>query len=394
MRICIKNMALAVGFLGLAVACVEPSLAGPNSDEGHLYVDLEQSLAVGWDAEVLIMGPPTGEQHCDDVRGCYPDSEEIEMLDVTSTDPSVVAVEGFEADRYGESQAVRLDLQILEEGEASLEFQFTVDGRQPPADDESDGGESANQTSDTDQNGEEEDVDGDGDSGVWSDSFGVEARQVSSVQLSRTVGESDSSGPYSLCPETGPGTYLMNGLDDYDVELHLEKLDEQGNRLRGSGKLPFEIEPEGAVELEISDEVGHPVIMKPNQFGTVTVAPTGAGKAFKASFASLAEVSSLETRVFRLNDEGIRAAEVTGLVVDSVYEVSAKPEIDGDAPLCGGAVETTVESLTPATCEAVGEMADTGNPAITASHGGECQLRIAVGDELVEDWVYSVEYGW
>lgn len=389
MRNSSKTIALVIAVVSLGVGCVEPPMASPNSDEGHLFIDLEESLAVGWESEVLIMGPATGQQHCDDMRGCYPDSEKVEMLDVTSTDPAVVSVEGFESDAYGESDAVRLELEIHQEGEASLEFQFEVEGREPPVADDGNQGEEQDQDIEADRDDEADD-----DAGVWSDSYGVEAREVESVQLSRILDEVDSNGPYGLCPESGDGTYLMNSLDDYAVDLRLEKLDDQGNMLRGSGKLPFDIDPEEAVDLEEKDEAHHQVTMTPNEFGTVTISPEDGGSDFESSFMSLAEVSSLDTKLFRLNDEGIRAAEATRLVVDGIYEVAAKPELDSGAALCGGAVETSVESLTPATCEVVGEMADTGNPAITATHGGECHLRIALGDGVVEDWAYSVEYDW
>lgn len=367
------GLALMAAVFAVGASCVEDPTTVPNSDRGHLFVDLEHALAAGWDSEILIRGPATEGQHCDEELGCYPDHLPIEMKDVTSTDPSVVEVKTFKAQSYGEVEAIRLDLEVGQPGEAVLEFEFSVDG--------------------------EYEVDEEDPSDSIRDSFGVEARAVSTVALTRMLGEADPQGPYGQCPESALGTYLMSHLDEYVVNVYFEKRDADGNQLRGSGPFPFDVQPQGAMEVGGVDESRHLVELRPRAFGTVTLEPTMPGRAFEAHIASRGDITEMEAQLYLLNEEGRRAGQASALVLDHVYEVDIGPHIPGGGPICGGAMATSVESLSPAICDVVGQVVDTGNPALLAGQIGECHVRMTLegaagGQELVETRFLQVQPNW
>lgn len=381
-----RNIELAVALAAVllvaagAAGCVEDSdLEEPNSDEGHLFVDLEEALAVDWQSEVLVRGPSTGGEFCDDELGCYPEHETLEMKAVESSDPDVVEVEGFEPDTYGQAEAVRLDLEVVGEGEATLEFRFEVPGADI-----------------ADQTGEGDHQEG---SEVLTDSFDVTAREVAAIRLSRMLEHSDPQGPFGQCPERGPGTYLMATLDDYTIPLQLAKLDDQGELLRGSGEFPVDVQPEGAVEVEEFDESNHLVTIRPRQFGQVELIPDGGGSSLEATFASLGDVTEMDVALHQVNEHGQRIGETDTMYAEYPYELEALPRTGADAPLCDGQVQVHVDSLTPAICDVYGELQTTGNPLVVAEHGGECRLRVTMegaagGGGLVEDRAFGVEYNW
>lgn len=334
----------------------------PNSDKGHLFVELEQALAVDWQAQILVRGPMGANGHLP-----------LKMEEVRSTDTSVVEVEGFEATTEGEQEAIRLDLEILGQGEARLEFEFSVDG--------------------------EYEIDGEEAPQELTDSFAVEAREVSSVGLSRMLEEVNPQGAYGRCPQSGLGTYLMDHLEEYVVNLYFEKRDAEGNLLRGSGKFPFEITPEGAVELEEVDERRHIVEMRPRAFGSVKVEPTRSGSPLEAHFKRVGDITQMEARLHLLNQEGRRSGEASAMVLDGLYEVEIRPHLPEGGPLCGGAVASEVQSLSPAICDVVGQVVDSGNPAIVANQIGECHLRLTLegaagGQGLVEEPFLEVQPAW
>lgn len=363
------NVRIGVGLgvlmasLAVMASCVEDPTTTPNSDRGHLFVDLEQALAAGWQSEVWIQGPIERRTHLP-----------LEMKEVTSSDSSVVEVEDFEWVSDEQIEGVRVDLDVVGPGEAALEFKFSVVGDY-----------------EYESEGQEEEL-------IY-DSFGVQAREVSSIGLSRMLEEASPQGPYGQCPESGLGTYLMSHLDEYVVHLYYEKRDAEGNLLRGKGKFPFKMTPEDAVEVDEIDESRHLVELRPRKFGTVTLEPTMAGRSFEAHFVSGGDVTQMEARLYALNQEGRRAGEAAVLVPDGVYEVEIGPHIPEGGPICGGAMEATAQSLTPAICDVVGQVVDTGNPALVVTEMGECHLRMTLegaagGQGLVEEVALPVEPNW
>lgn len=384
------------GWATLTGCVVDEPTTEPNSAQGHLFVDLDKPLAVEWDSEVLLFGPPTGDEHCDDELGCYSDHYDIEMHDVVSSDPSVVEVRNVAVESYGQVEAVRLDLRGVATGETQLEFVFSVDGDYSP-DDEDDGDESTDgETEDQSENAETEQQE---QPQRFVDSFPVESRNVSSVRLARPVEDVDPDGDYAQCPRSGPGLYMMRHIDEYAVQLGLEKIDDRGELLRGSGQIPFDIEPEDAVEIEEIEDAPGLVKLTPQQFGHVEMTPTQAGVPFEAHFVHTGAVSTMDTRLYLLTEHGGRQGEASVMIVDEFYEVEVAPSLTVDAPLCGGAMESTVESRTPAICEVAGPAQTTGNPVVIAGHGGQCHLRVTLegaagGHGLEEDYRYSVEYDW
>ena len=394
-----QRMILAVGLCTVAGlwGCVESSISGePNSDRGHLFVELDEALAVDWQSEVLVKGPATGAEHCDNERGCYLDHHPLEMHEVVSSDPEVVEVLEFEDDSYGETDAVRLMLDVVGEGEATLEFRFDAEAI---AVDEATEGEEA-------EDGDRESDDGEGDNGADGgvsepivDSFTVEAREAASLHLERRVGDVDPAGRYGLCPSTGAGTYLLSQVDEMQLEMSFDKLDAGGRRLRGSGAFPVEIEPEDAVEVVDVDEPNHSVTIEPTQFGSVTMSPEGHDQFVEHHFVRAGDLTAMDARLYRLDEQGGRAGATSTMIVDAIYEIEALPGLSDDQPLCGGRVATSVNSMTPAICDEVGVMETTGNPAVAAAHGGVCRLRVSLetgtaGASLVEEHTYDVQYSW
>jgi len=392
-----QRVKLAVGLVVIAgvCGCVESSISGePNSDQGHLFVELDEALAVDWQSEVFVKGPATGVEHCDDERGCYLDHEPLDMHDVVSSDPEVVEVLDFEDDTYGETDAVRLMLDVIGEGEATLEFRFDAEGIAVD-DGESDDGESGG---DNDDNGSDDSGERPTSEPIV-DSFSLEAREVASLNLERRVDDVDAAGMYGLCPSTGAGTYLLSQIDDMQLEMDFEKLDAGGRRLRGSGTFPVDIEPEESIEVVDIDEANHAVTIEPTEFGSVTMTPEEGEQSVEHHFLRAGDLTAMDTSLYRLDEQGGRAGATSTMIVESIYEIEALPGLSDDQPLCGGRVETSVDSMTPAICEEVGVMETTGNPAVAAAHGGVCRLRIsletgAAGASIVEEHTYDVQYSW
>lgn len=398
----LRSITAATVVLAVAVGlgCVEDSAdEEPNSDQGYLFVDLEDPLAVDWESEVLVRGPAAGGEHCDDRRGCYPDHETLDMKEVVSTDPEVVKVRDFEPDSYGEADAVRLDLEVVGEGTADLKFEFLVEGWDAPTDQDSEDGDEADD--ETDEKTEEQtDQAADGEPEVLTDSFEVEARDVVSTRLGRLTDDIDPAGPFGRCPETANGAYLMRDTDEYAVELKFAKLDNRGNLLRGSGKFPVDVEPEDAIEVTDVDEPRHRIVVEPTRFGHVSMKPEGAGTALEAEFRRWGDVTDMDVSLYQLGEQAARLGEVETMTVEHLYEVEAMPDLGEDPPpLCGGDIMTVVETMTPALCEFGGVVEETGNPAFVATNGGECRLEVTLQDgegtaHLVEDHRFEVQYDW
>ena len=393
-----QRVILAFGLCTVAGlwGCVESSISGePNSDQGYLFVELDEALAVDWQSEVLVKGPATGAEHCDNERGCYLDHQPLEMHEVVSSDPEVVEVREFKDDSYGDTDAVRLMLDVVGEGEATLEFRFDAEGI--AVDDATEGEEAEDSDGASDSDGD--DGADAGESESIADSFSVEAREVASLHLERRVGDVDPAGPYGLCPSTGAGTYLLSQVDEMQLEMGFEKLDAGGRRLRGSGGFPVDIEPDDAVEVVDVDEPNHSVTIEPTQFGSVTMTPEGHDQSVEHHFLRAGDLTAMDARLYRLDEQGGRAGATSTMIVDAIYEIEALPGLSGDQPLCGGRVATSVNSMTPAICDEVGVMETTGNPAVTAAHGGVCRLRVSLetgtaGASLVEEHTYDVQYSW
>ena len=368
----------------------DPALAQPNSEEGHLFVDLEDPLAVDWETEILVFGPSQGGEHCDGERGCYPDHMTLKEVEVSSSDPEIVEITSVEVEPYGEVQALRISVAARGTGEAYLEFEFSVEGEYPPP--EEDEGDQ-----EEDQQALQEESSPEGER--LSDRFVLEAREVASVRLVRRVDGVDPAGPFGECPRSEQGVYVMANLEQYSVTVDLEKIDDGGTPLRGSGEIPFEIIPEGAVELEEVDDRGEQIRLIPREFGAVELQPTRAGVPFEVYFARLGDIDEVDVQLYGLTDQGFRAQPSSVMYVDYLYELDVQPRLPVEAPLCGGALEVNVISQTPAICDVVGEMLNNGNPAVAAAHGGHCRFQATLagaggGHGLEESFTFPVEYAW
>lgn len=353
------------GLLVMAVGCVEQSAAGPNSDLGYLFIDLEGPVAVGWTSEVIIMGPATGGSHCAD-GVCYADHRRLEMEEVRSTDAEILEVIDFEEVLFGEVAGVRVELQAHTVGTVGLEFEFSIDG----------------------DDGEE----------LLLDTYSVETREVAFHRLSRILDHISPQGPYGRCPERGAGTYLMDFPGEYQVQLRYLKIDDRGEALRGSGQFPFDIEPEGIVEVDDVDESQHLIRLKVEDFGSVTIAPEEAGDVFTAHFRPISDVQQMRAQAYELSGQGQRGLQVNSFVEGYYYEVEIAPQFEG-APLCGGRMEVQFLSLTPGICEIAAISEGQTSAAIAAHFVGQCHLRLiapaaAGGQGLVEDLVVSVGHAW
>ena len=351
-------------------ACVETPSAQPNSDFGHLFVDVEEAFAVDWEANILVRGPATGGTVCDDMQ-CMPAHRVVDVEEVASVDPEVAEVTGFETVSFGEVQFLSVELDVVGAGEATIELAFTVEGYDP-------------------EDAERDDED------RLIDSFGIEAREVASIDLSRVV-SSDDKSPYRSCPATGSGIHLLDDLSSQKTLLRLEKRDDEGELLRGSGNFPFDIEPEEAAAVEDYDEARGLITVEPRQWGDVVLQPHTDGSALQMRYARFSEVISTDTRLYAIDQLGGRMGEVTELVVDYVYEVETRPNLPADQALCQGAGAVRVETLTPAICDVVGWLETTGNPAVVGFYGGECHLEVELfspggTSAVVENWAYLVVY--
>ena len=376
----VKVVAAALVLLAATLGgCVEnqPSVT-PNSDGGHLFIDLEAPVAVGWTSEVVIFGPATGGQHCEEGFGCYADHHPIQMGEVISSDESIVEVLGFEVQQYGAVDGIRVDLEAHQEGEVTLDFSFTVEGVE----------------SETDE-AQEEDQEQIG--GPVVDSYTVETREVAHMRLARETGHVNPLGPYGTCPERGEGAYLMDVPGEYDILVQMQKLDERGNLLRGFGQFPFEIEPEELVEVQMENESLHQVRLTPKDYGTMTITPEMGGDPFINHFVPVSDVQSLEARAYGLGGQGGRGSEVVQFSEGRFYEFVLAPVLN--VPLCGGRMDVQVQTLTPVICEPAGQLQDRPNEAIAAHHAGDCLLRLTApaaggGEGLVQELVIPVQHDW
>lgn len=379
--------AMGPGFLALALlimmGCGETEPPPANSDGGHLYVDLEEAVAAGWNSEVVIFGPVQGGRRCHGGE-CYYDHRRLEILEVFSSDEDVVEVLEIQEESFLGVPGIRLLLEAKEEGEAKIELVFDVEGLEP--------GEEGDQ-SELDQE-EAEALDEE----HFRDSFTVEVREVAEIRLRRVLDHVDPAGPYGSCGEGGAGIYLTAFPGEYDLLLEASKLDARGERLRGSGALPFEVEPEGAMEVVEEFESLHLFRVRPKEHGKVTLKPReGAGADLVQEFLAPAEVAQIDVRGYELSQEGGRLREVTQFREGFYYEIAATPRLEG-GPLCGGRLEQEAISLTPALCEPAGSLGR-GTDAFLAHFAGECILRVAVegvggGAGITQDLAIPVVHGY
>lgn len=368
---------VVVSALLSTTGCVEslPSVE-PNSDEGHLFVDLDSALAVGWEATILVRGPLTGEHYCDE-EDCFLEHHVLQIEELVSSDQSVFVVNDFQSVEEGAVQAVAVDIEVVDEGQANLEFSFFAEGYDPQSSGE---------------------ADEESDTSLVTDSFGVEARPVDSIHLARFASNEKPKSPYRDCPEHGAGTHLFAELGEESILVRVEKRDEEANLLRGSGKLPVEIEPADAVDVDDVDEARHLVAITPVQWGPISLIPEGPGSSLEFRILSTSDVTDLDVQLWAISESGDRMHEAEELVADFVYEMEVLPAVPPDAPLCQGAQPTSVESLTPAICDVVGILETTENPAVVGFQMGECHLEVripALGgpDGLRAEVDYTVIFG-
>ncbi len=372
-----------IGLLG-GQACVEDPLPEANSDAGHLFIEVERALAVDWGATIAVFGPLTGDTACVDNEGCRYDHHAVEVKDVGSSAPDVVEVVGFGEESFGGVQGVALELEAHEEGAVELEFRIRLPDEL--IDDDDDG--------ESDEN-EQESV---SENGVVTDTFSLEARDVASIDLRRDLEDLEAPTPYGNCPGSSLGLYLMDQLSQYRVEVIAEKRDAQGQALRGDGEAPFEIEPEDGASVETSLQRDR-YILSPERFGELKLRAELGGATWEAQFEQVSNITDMVKRLYRLNNEGRRAEVVEFLHEGQIYEVEVGPDLSGYPPLCGGAMEGYVESMSPAICDVVGMTMDTGNDVIEVGQMGECTLRAtldgaAAGQGVTRDFIYWVEGQW
>ncbi len=354
----------------MMMSCVESSGPRANSEAGYLFIDLEGPLAAGWNAELWILGPATGGRHCEADLGCFPDHHALEDLEVTSSDDSVAEVLEITHEELNGVPAVRITLDSHSPGEARLQFRFAVaDGFTPP----------------------EEDLDAED---RLADAFSIEVREVAHLRLSRYLEGLNLTSPHSACPQRGPGTYLMEYLEEYDVLLSFQKVDAGGTPLRGSGQLPLTVDPEDAATLADFEPSLDLIRMSLQTFGTLTISPDGGGDEIIGHVLAPGDVTEIFARGFALDTEGRRGLEVGQFRADRLYEVQVEPD-NLPAPLCGGQIATQVQTLTPAICDVLGTIEERRTALVAAYVTGECYLRLHApaaggGQGLTRDLVIEV----
>ena len=376
------GVVLALVGIGLG-GCGETAPPPANSDQGHLYVDLEEAIAAGWESEVLIFGPVQGGRRCHGGE-CYFDHRRLEIREVLSSDEAVVEVLSVEEESFLGVPAIRLILEGKAEGEAGIELVFDVEGLDP-----ADFVEEAQE-----EGGEFDEVSAD----HFRDSFRVKVREVAEIRLQRYLDHVDPSGPYGRCPAEGLGVYLTASPGEYDVLVEAVKLDREGGRLRGGGDLPFTVDPEGAMEVIEVIESLHLYRLRPQEYGALRVVPREESEGGELIFEVRApsQIEEIDMRGFELSQQGSRVREVTQFQVGSYYEIVAQARIEG-GPLCGGRLETQVLSLTPGICEGAGFVQGRGTAAFYAHAAGECLLRVQApgalgGEGITRDLVIPVAH--
>lgn len=370
-----------VGGLILAIlwsGCGEFTPPPANSEYGHLYVELEEALAEGTSAEVLVFGPVRSGQICHNGE-CYYDHRAIEILEVEISEPDVLRYQDAREERFLGVPGTWLSFEALSTGTARVELRFTVEDLKP-----------AELVVDEEEQAEELPE-------YFEDAFDVEVRGVHEIRVKRILDRLDPTGPYGSCPAHGPGLYLTESPGAFDVVLGVETLDHTGARLRGRGSEPaFEIEAEGALEILEEVESLQAVRVRARQMGVIDVTPRVGERGVSLVYRTQEAIEQIEARAFRINDQGARLGLVNQFQALGLYEVEVLAR-DLEAPLCGGQMNYRVDSLTPAICESLGEIEGRRSAAFYTHAGGECLLRITVegargGAGISQELVIPVGY--
>ncbi|TXD39451.1 hypothetical protein FRC98_03380 [Lujinxingia vulgaris] len=330
----------------------------PNSEAGHLFVDLNTPLAAGWDATILVLGPTNGEQICDEEVGCYSDHRALVAHDVSvSGDEGAVEIVGFEEVELMGVAGARVTLKALEPGQARVELTFDVEGLEPPADTSSEDG---------DQDAPADDH--------FVDAFEVEVREVDRVELRRVTGSVDPQGRYGSCPATDAGAYVFEDPTELAITIEQRKLDAQGELLRGAGQFAFEVDPPEAMALFEGEESLHQIRLEPAQSGVISLNDDDGQSLMSFRLGGPEAVDGAQPRVVEVTNEGQRGFVVDRMVQGRYYELQLGPTL-GQAPLCGGDAVVQKQVMTPATCEF--PTAPTANSVqlVRALNPGECWVR-------------------
>lgn len=373
----VKGFILFV-LLALLASCGEFTPPPVNSENGLLYVDLEEALASGWESEILVFGPVRSGQSCHGGE-CYYDHRELEILSIESSNEEILEVLGSREERFLGVPGTWVKLKAHEEGEARISLTFQVDGLNPADLEEEQENESA-------QGGEAEED-------FFVDSFTVEVRTVDRVRIQRFLDHVDTGGIYGSCPATGSGVYLTESPGSFDVLLNVELLDYQGQRLRGQGEPPFEVHPEESIEIIEFLERDHTYRIRARQMGPLEIKPKIGEGSVTLVYRSLGFVEGFQTHAYLINDQGGRLERVTRFRTQRLYEVEVIPELE--APLCGGRLQYRVDSMTPALCEPVATVEARGTTVFYSHFAGDCVLRVTLvgGEGLQEELVFPVDAG-
>lgn len=329
----------------------------PNSEAGHLFVDLNTPLAAGWDATILVLGPINGEQICDEEIGCYPDHRALEAHDISlSGDEGVVEVVGFEEVELMGVAGARVALKALQPGRARVELVFDVEGLEPPRESDADG---------------EADPD---DAPHFVDAFEVEVRDVERVELRRVTGGVDPQGRYGSCPATGAGAYVFDDPGELAITVEQRKVDAEGQLLRGSGQFAFEVDPPEAMALFDGEESLHQIRLEPAQSGVIALTDQEGQPLMSFRLGGPDAVDGAQPRVIEVTGEGQRGFAVNRMEQGRFYELQLGPTL-GQAPLCGGDAVVQKQVMTPSTCELATAPTANSVQLVRALNPGECWVR-------------------
>ncbi|TXC77784.1 hypothetical protein FRC91_03350 [Bradymonadales bacterium TMQ1] len=352
----------------------------PNSEAGHLFVDLNTPLAAGWDATILVLGPTNGEQICDEGIGCYPDHRALEAHDISlSGDEGVLEVVGFEEVELMGVAGARVSLKALQPGRARVELVFDVEGLDPPA------------------NTDPERVEDAGELPHFVDAFEVDVREVNRVELRRVIGGVDPQGRYGSCPATGAGAYVFDDPTELAITVEQRKLDAEGQLLRGSGQFAFEVDPPEAMALFEGEESLHQIRLEPSQSGAIALKGDQGEALMSFRLGGPEAVDGAQPRVIEVTTEGQRGFAVNRMVQGRFYELQLGPTL-AQAPLCGGDAVVQKQVMTPANCEFATAPTANSVQLVRALNPGECWVRFVSpqasgGRGIAVDFQLDVEPG-
>ncbi|RAL25213.1 hypothetical protein DL240_03105 [Lujinxingia litoralis] len=333
---------------------------GPNSERGHLFVDLDAPVAAGWESSVLIMGPSNGEEICRESIGCYGDHHALSAHEVRVTgEEGAIEVVAFREVELMGVPGAEVVLRALVPGQARVELSFDIEGMEPPV--------------------EESEEPGGAPPEHFVDAFEVEVRELARVELRRTSGGVDPQGRYGRCPVQGAGAYVFDDPTEVAIFIEQRKLDGDGELLRGSGAFAFEVDPEDALAVFDGEESLHQVRLEPARAGRVSLVDDQGEAQLTFLLSRPSEVDGAQPRMVEITAEGQRGLVVNRMVQGRYYELQLGPTVGG-APLCGGDAVVQKQVMTPVTCELVNGPTSHSEQLVRALNPGECWVRFVAAE--------------